>query len=154
MADDIVTTDLTVAFKFHMPYVTHDGHPTSLIIATGLNVTVNSNLGIPFLHATGMVIDLNYSVAAMTALDCPPFQLEFRHQQKTIPTPDFSQSTVRMCGLFQSIIDEIECLESHIAKVYTTTPPTPVARTVTFKAAIPPPCWLILPAWRFMTILI
>ena len=136
--DDIVTTDLTVAFEFHMPYVTRDGHPTSLIIATGPNVTVNSILGIPFLQATGMVIDLNDSVAAMTALDCPPFQLDFRRPQNTIPTPDFSQSTVRMCGLFRSIIDEIERLESHFAKVYTTTPPTPVARTVTFEAADSP----------------
>lgn len=121
-----------------MPYVTRDGHPTSLIIATGPNVTVNSILGIPFLQATGMVIDLNDSVAAMTALDCPPFQLDFRRPQNTIPTPDFSQSTVRMCGLFRSIIDEIERLELHFAKVYTTTPPTPVARTVTFEAADSP----------------
>jgi hypothetical protein len=44
-----VTTDLTVAFQFHMPYLTREGAPSTLLVATGPHVTVNTILGLPFI---------------------------------------------------------------------------------------------------------
>ena len=44
-----VTTDLTVAFQFHMPYLTREGAPPTLLIASGPHVTVNAILGLPFI---------------------------------------------------------------------------------------------------------
>ena len=57
-----ITTELTVGFQFHLPYVTRDGDTTSLLIATGPHVTVNMIVGLPFIQATHAVIDLSDNV--------------------------------------------------------------------------------------------
>ena len=57
-----ITTELTVGFQFHLPYVTRDGNTTSLLIATGPHVTVNMIVGLPFIQATRAVIDLSDNV--------------------------------------------------------------------------------------------
>ena len=44
-----VTTELTVGFQFNLPYKTRDGQDTSIIIATGPHVTVNTIVGLPFI---------------------------------------------------------------------------------------------------------
>ncbi len=52
-----VTTDLTVAFQFHMPYLTREGAPSTLLVATGPHVTVNALLGLAFIQQTCMIIN-------------------------------------------------------------------------------------------------
>jgi hypothetical protein len=52
-----ITTDLSVAFQFHLPYLICDGNTTSIIIATGPQVSVNAIIVLPFIKATGMIID-------------------------------------------------------------------------------------------------
>jgi hypothetical protein len=49
---DLVTTELTVGFHFHLPYLTKEGNPTSILIAMGPHVTVNMIVGLPFIQAT------------------------------------------------------------------------------------------------------
>jgi hypothetical protein len=80
-----VTTDLLVAFQFHLPYLTKDGSPTSFVVATGPQVSVNTVLGLPLITATGMIIDYIDNVVEAKHLDCPPFKIEFRHATKHIP---------------------------------------------------------------------
>jgi hypothetical protein len=80
-----VTTDLTVAFQFHMPYLTWEGTNTTFLIACGPNVTVNCILGLPFIQATGMVIDTADNVADLRALDTPPFPIDLHHAMCTEP---------------------------------------------------------------------
>jgi hypothetical protein len=60
-----VTTKLTVGFQFHLPYFTRTGQPTSILIASGPHVVVavNTIVGLPFIQATGMVIDLSDHIA-------------------------------------------------------------------------------------------
>jgi hypothetical protein len=62
-----VTTKLSVAFRFHLPYLTRKGNPTSFPIATGRDVTINAILGLPFIQQTKMVIDAADQVAEL----CP-----------------------------------------------------------------------------------
>jgi hypothetical protein len=50
-------TKLSVAFQFHLPYLTRDGQSTSISIATSPQVSVNLIIGLPFITATGMIID-------------------------------------------------------------------------------------------------
>jgi hypothetical protein len=50
-----ITTELTVGFEIHLPYLTKDGSETSLLVAAGPNVAVNLILGLPFIKATGMI---------------------------------------------------------------------------------------------------
>jgi hypothetical protein len=52
-----VTTNLSVAFRFHPPYLTREGNPTSFLVAMGHDVTVNAILGLPFVQKTKMVIN-------------------------------------------------------------------------------------------------
>jgi uncharacterized Zn finger protein (UPF0148 family) len=40
-----ITTESTVGFQFHLPYVTRDGNTTSILIATGPHVMVNMIVG-------------------------------------------------------------------------------------------------------------
>ena len=77
-----VTTNLSVAFQFHLPYLTKDGSPTSFVVATGPQVSVNTVLGLPLITATGMVIDYIDNVVEAKHLDCPPFKIEFRRATK------------------------------------------------------------------------
>ena len=70
-----VSTDLTVAFQFTMPYLRCEGRATSLLIATGPNVTVNAILGLPFIQQTKMTMDAANQVADLRALDMPPFPI-------------------------------------------------------------------------------
>jgi hypothetical protein len=48
------TTNLSVAFQFHLPYLTKDGRATSFVVATGPQVSINTVLGLPLIKATGM----------------------------------------------------------------------------------------------------
>jgi hypothetical protein len=71
----LVTTKLNVGFQFHMPCLTHEGTPTALSIATRPNVTINTILGLPFIHQTKMIINAFDQVADLRALDTPPFDI-------------------------------------------------------------------------------
>jgi hypothetical protein len=68
-----VTTKLSVTFRFHLPYLRQEGNPTSFLVATGCDVTVNAILGLPFIQQTKMIIDTVDQVAKLCALDAPPF---------------------------------------------------------------------------------
>ena len=58
-----VTTELSVGFQFHLPYLTKEGEPTSILVATGPHVTVNMIVGLPFIQATRGIIDFADNVA-------------------------------------------------------------------------------------------
>ncbi len=80
-----ITTDLSVAFQFHLPYLTHDGSTTSIIIATGPQVSVNAIIGLPFIKVTGMIIDTVDNVVKAKHLVCEPFPIEFCRATKYVP---------------------------------------------------------------------
>jgi hypothetical protein len=65
-----ITTDLSVAFQFHLPYLTRDGSMTSIIIATGPQVSMNPIIGLPFIKATGMISDTVDKVVKAKPLVC------------------------------------------------------------------------------------
>jgi hypothetical protein len=88
-----VTTDLSVAFQFHLPYLTKDGSTTSFIVATGPHVSVNTVLGLPLITATDMVIDIIDNVVDAKYLDCPPFPIDFHHATKKLPAIDYDTTT-------------------------------------------------------------
>jgi hypothetical protein len=80
-----VTTNLSVAFQFHLPYLTKEGSPTSFVVATGPQVSVNTVLSLPLITATGMIIDYVDNVVEAKHLDCPPFNIKFCRAMKHIP---------------------------------------------------------------------
>ena len=95
-----------------MPYLTHEGHPTTLLVACGPNVTVNTILGLPFIQGTRMVLDASDQVAELRALDTPPFALDFRRAMCTVPPvsgPTDEGIDVRYAGIINEV-DRIEAM--------------------------------------------
>jgi hypothetical protein len=81
-----ITTELSVGFEIHLPYVTKDGNDTSLLVAAGPDVgAVNLILGLPFIKATGMIIDFIDNVCDAKHLICEPFPIDYRRATKSIP---------------------------------------------------------------------
>jgi hypothetical protein len=103
-----------VGFQFHLPYLTKDGDTTSILIATGPHVTVNTIVGLPFIQATRGVIDLNDNVVELRAFDAPPFPLEYRRATVHVPvTEEGSEHPVHMAGAYDALINEIKALEQY-----------------------------------------
>ena len=111
-----VTTELTVGFQFNLPYKTRDGQDTSILIATGPHVTVNTIVGLPFIQATRMIIDLSDNVADMRALLTSPFPLEYRRATVHVPIVDeVSAARIHLSNAHRDMIRSIEALEQHFA---------------------------------------
>jgi hypothetical protein len=104
-----------VGFQFHLPYLTREGTPTSLVVATGPDVTVNAILGLPFITTTKMVIDTADQVAEMRAFDTPPFPLDFRRAMCAIPVIDEGTAAAN-AAMHADVVAEIEAIEAHIYK--------------------------------------
>jgi hypothetical protein len=81
-----VMTKLEVGFLFHLPYKTTDGDSASLMVATGPNVSVNTIIGLPFMKASGMILDLVNKDVECKYLDCPPFPVNLRRTLNHVPS--------------------------------------------------------------------
>ena len=134
-----VTTDLSVGFQFHLPYLTREGNLTSLIVATGCDVTVNIILGLPFITQTRMVIDTSDQVAECRAFDAPPFAIDFRRAMCAVPAVN-EEVAAANAAHYQDIVKEVENIERVFA-----------AKTAAFHARKQPaflPPSILLPAKR------
>jgi hypothetical protein len=106
-----ITTELSVAFKFKLPYLTKDGNTTTFMVAVGPNVTVNTILGLPFIKQTKMIVDAADQVAELRALDVLPFPISYRRAQCHVPTIDETKVHVNMTQ-YADIIREKNQIES------------------------------------------
>jgi hypothetical protein len=88
-----ITTELSVGFEIHLPYVTKDGNETSLLVAAGPDVAVNLILGLPFIKATGMIVDFINNVCDAKHLVCDPFPIDFCRATKSIPAVGVQDAT-------------------------------------------------------------
>ena len=109
------TAELPIAFEFHLPYLTTDGSPTKLCVGCGPEVSVNMILGLPFVLATKMVIDVAEGVAECRALDCDPFQLEFKRARVDVPKVAAAPTSIPAMGVF---LRDLEALEKYWSCVY------------------------------------
>ncbi len=137
-----VSTDLTVAFKFTMPYLTREGQETSLLIATSPNITINTILGLPFIQQTKMTINAANRVAELRVLDAPPFPIDFRHAVCTVLAVSTNSSPSTSPHTY--VIRTVKKLEAYYANPVTPPQPSPGillsgkrARTVAFVDHLP-----------------
>jgi hypothetical protein len=112
-----ITTELSVAFKFKLPYFTKDGNATTFMVAVGPNVTVNTILGLPFIKQTKMIVDAADQVAELRALDALPFPISFCRVQYHVPTINETNVHVNLTQ-YANIIREI----THIESFYSSNP--------------------------------
>ncbi len=109
-----MTTELEVGFLFHLPYQTREGYASSLMVATGPNVSVNTILGLPFMEATGMILDLVDKVVDCRYLDCPPFPVDFSRTSNHLPVLDYpSNAPANHTPSHLQIIKEVENIERY-----------------------------------------
>ncbi len=126
-----VTTKLTVAFKFKLPYLTKERNTTTFMVAVGPNITVNTILGLPFIKQTKMIVDAVDQVAELCALDALPFPINFRRAQCHIPTINKTKVHVNVAQ-YADVIQEID----NIKKLYSVDPA--VQHTATPPSSILP----------------
>ena len=131
-----ITTELLVGFQFHLPYHMRDGLPTSIIIATGPHVTVNTIVGLPFIQATRAIIELSDNVADLRALDAPPFPIKYRRATVHIPViEEGADCPVHLTASKKSIIQDIKDLESYFSNMDIVMDEKPVDRHVLFGSS-------------------
>ena len=111
--EQLATTELDCAFEFHLPFYGQDGATTSIVMATGPNVSVNSILGLPFLKGCGRIIDLVSDVVKLQNLDCAPFAFKMLRPSCYVPEIVAPMPTAAAnLATYQSIIDEVDNLVS------------------------------------------
>ncbi len=109
-----VTMELTVGFQFHLPYLMRDGQATSILIATGPHVTVNTIVGLPFIQVTRMIINLSDNVVDMHALNASSFPLEYRHATVHVPiVVKADAACIHLSTAHLDMIKEIKAQERH-----------------------------------------
>jgi hypothetical protein len=122
-----ITTDLSVAFQFHLPYLTCDGSTTSIIIATGSQVSVNAIIGLPFIKATGMIIDTVDNIVEVKHLVCEPFPIDFCRATKYVPA--ISDDRAAICYIeFEEVQSIITKTNKYIAIVCASNKTSPSAK--------------------------
>ena len=136
-----VTTELSVGFQFHLPYLTKEGEPTSILIATGPHVTVNLIVGLPFIQATRGIIDFADNVADLRALDAPPFPIEYRRATVHVPVMEGGDEyPVHLASAYGDVITEVNALERYFDAEFAnaTEDSRDDARMVRFGSSPPP----------------
>ncbi len=95
-----------------------------ILIATRPHVTVDLIVGLPFIQAMGMILDMTDHVAELKTLDALPFPIEYCHAMVHVPIVDKSEIRVSIAD-YQPVVKLIEGLECHFAEaVNRPLPPT------------------------------
>ncbi len=132
-----ITTKLSVAFKFKLPYFTKDGNATTFMVAVGPNITVITILGLPFIKQTKMIVDAADQVAELRALDALSFPISFRRAQCHVPTIDETKVHVNMTQYA-----DIICKINHIKSLYSGNPAVQhTAPHSSLRGALPKKRW-------------
>jgi hypothetical protein len=126
-----VTAELPVAFIFHLPYLSRDGSPTTLSVATGPHTGVNLIVGLPFCESTGLTLNFTDNVADCKSLTCPPFPL-FK-KQAGVQLPSLPEVKVNMSsnpGPYDTFLTDLENLERNISSAYDSANHVPSRRMI------------------------
>ena len=110
-----ITTELSVGFEIHLPYVTKDGNDTSLLVAAGPNVAVNLILGLPFIKAMGMIADFIDNVCEAKHLVFDPFPVDFCRATKSIPVSGVHDATSHLVE-FQEVLQALSSIKAFLAR--------------------------------------
>jgi hypothetical protein len=111
---ELVTTELEVGILFHLPYKTREGNSASLMVATGPNVSINTIIGLPFMKATGVILDVVDEVVDCKYLDCPLFPVDFHRTSNHVPVMDKPRDTpAHHATSYTQLIKEVENIKRY-----------------------------------------
>jgi hypothetical protein len=110
---EAITTQLEVGFQFHLSYKIKEGEESSLMIATGPNVSDNTILGLPFMLGMGIILDLVNNLAECKHLDCPPFPINYQQTLNHVPVTDNQSAAIHHASVSQDLSHEFKHLEHY-----------------------------------------
>jgi hypothetical protein len=84
------TATLPAVIEYWLPFLTKEGHTTTLKIALGKSVSVNAIIGMPMIRPAELSLDLVNDVVESGVLDTEPFPVAYRPNIRSIP--DFSKT--------------------------------------------------------------
>jgi hypothetical protein len=117
-----------------MPYVTNGGAPTALKIAIGKQVGVNVLIGMSFMTAAKLIVDLNDNVVESKLLSCKPFPIVYKRPQKS--KPNLVPFTGNQSEKSLVVINAIEQAEAFISASTAAKAPIPSPSKATFDPII------------------
>jgi hypothetical protein len=82
------TSTLPAVIEYHIPYLSREGYRTSLKIALGKGVSVNTIIGMSMIRPAKFSLDLTDNVMESGVLDTTPFPINYKPTIKSMP--DFS----------------------------------------------------------------
>ena len=82
------TSTLPAVIEYHMLYLSKEGYQTSLKIALGEGVSVNTIIGMSMIRPAKLSLDLSDDVMEAGVLDTTPFPITFKQTIRSMP--DFS----------------------------------------------------------------
>jgi hypothetical protein len=121
----LITTELSVGFELHLPYVTKDGNKTSLLVAAGPDIAINLILGLLFIKATGMIADFIDNVCEAKHLICDPFPINFRRTTKSIPVCGDRDAASHSIS-FQEVFKALSSIKAYLTHSLSNLPPGPL----------------------------
>ena len=101
-----ITMELKVGFLLHLPYWTREGNTALLMVATGSNISVNTIIGLPFMKATGMIMDLVDEDVECKYLNCLPFSVEFYRTSNHVPVMGGGGTPIHHASLYIQLIQK------------------------------------------------
>lgn len=109
------TATLPAVIEYWLPYKTRKGHRTTLKIALGKLVSVNTIMGMPMIGPAQLSLDLKDNVVESGVLDCEPFPVTYRPTSQS--KPDFKHVNSDNTKLLLSEIATIDGIDFvHIQK--------------------------------------
>jgi hypothetical protein len=109
---------LTALLFDRVHHIMKDRSPTSIIIATGSHVMVNTIVGLPLIQATQAIIDLSDNVSDLRAIDAPLFPIEYRHAMVHVPViKEVADRPVHLTASEQALIQDIKRPESYFSSI-------------------------------------
>jgi hypothetical protein len=108
-------TNLPAVVEFHLPYLTHNGSPTSIKFAVGEDVSVNCLLGMSFISTARLIIDAHDNVVESKLLDTPPFEIDFRAPSRSAPNlvPRTASSSAKSLAVINQIDAALAFIADH-----------------------------------------
>ena len=107
------TTDLNVGFEFHLPFHNREGDSIKIFFAAGLDVTINSVIGLPFIKAVGGIVDTVNDLFEMRHLDCAPLKMFYHRTRSTFTPPPNCPPPSGDHAV--NVIKEVDAIEAYLA---------------------------------------
>jgi hypothetical protein len=133
------TATLPAVIEYWLPFLTKEGHRTTLKIALGQSVSVNTIIGMPIIRPAKLSLDLVDDVVESGVLDTEPFPVAYRPTIQSMP--DFSKinSDSNKLLLTHSSLGHITAEDATACRVALTNqdcPVEPPAKRVTIEKAL------------------